>query len=359
MPGRRRCPPRRCSPATASPRARSSRDPAQGAAAPQGIARARARRRRRQAAGGADGRSLARAVLERVEVGGAYANRALSAALDRAPGMTARRIAALATELVYGVLRRRGRHRPRAERAGDAAASTGWTRARCIALRVGAYQILFLDRVPAYAAVDDAVEACKRIAGRGVAGFANALLRRLARRGRAAAARRGRRSGRLSGRGRRACPPGSRRCCSAELPAAEALAFAASIADTPPVTLRANTGRVTRDELAARLTRGAAGRCAGAVGGRARRARRAAAGRAGRDTGVARRPVRDRRRGRAGRRRALRRGGGRADPRRLRGHRRQDRAPAGARGRSRARRRARHRHRQAGRRRARRCGVWA
>ena len=30
-----------------------------------------------------------------------------------------------------------------------------------IALRLGAYQLLFLDRVPAYAAVDDAVETCK------------------------------------------------------------------------------------------------------------------------------------------------------------------------------------------------------
>ena len=58
-------------------------------------------------------RALARTVLERVEVGGAYANRALSAALDRATALGAED-RALATELVYGVLRRRGAHRSRA-----------------------------------------------------------------------------------------------------------------------------------------------------------------------------------------------------------------------------------------------------
>jgi 16S rRNA (cytosine967-C5)-methyltransferase len=121
-----------------------------------------------------------------------------------------------------------------------------------IALRLGAYQILFLDRVPAYAAVDDAVGACKQIAGRGVAGFANALLRRLARDGEpplpdAAADP----AGHLVAAA--GLPAWLAQLLLAELPAADALAFAASVADAAPVTLRANTGRVTRDELAARL----------------------------------------------------------------------------------------------------------
>jgi 16S rRNA (cytosine967-C5)-methyltransferase len=196
-------------------------------------------------------RSLARAVLERVETGGAYANRALSAALERAPALAVED-RALATELVYGVLRRRGR----IDRALQAFARSGLDRmdARAlIALRVGAYQILFLDRVPAYAAVDDAVGVCKQIAGKGVAGFANALLRRLARDGEpplpdAAADP----AGHLVAAA--GLPAWLAALLLAELPAADALAFAASIADAPPVTLRANTGRVTRDELAARLT---------------------------------------------------------------------------------------------------------
>jgi 16S rRNA (cytosine967-C5)-methyltransferase len=195
-------------------------------------------------------------VLERVEVGGAYANRALSAALDRSPALSAED-RALATELVYGVLRRRGR----IDRALQALATSGLDRldARVlVALRVGAYQILFLDRVPAYAAVDDAVDACKQVAGRGVAGFANALLRRLAREGEPplpdAASDPAAHLVAAAG-----LPAWLAELLLAERPRDEALAFAASIADAAPVTLRANTGRVTRDDLAARLAAERAG----------------------------------------------------------------------------------------------------
>jgi 16S rRNA (cytosine967-C5)-methyltransferase len=48
-------------------------------------------------------------------------------------------------------------------------------------LRVGAYQLLFLDRVPAHAAVNEAVEQARRRTHRGGAGFVNAVLRRIAR----------------------------------------------------------------------------------------------------------------------------------------------------------------------------------
>ncbi len=48
-------------------------------------------------------------------------------------------------------------------------------------LRLAAYQLLELDRVPAYAAVSDAVEAAKAAAGKGGAALTNAVLRRLSR----------------------------------------------------------------------------------------------------------------------------------------------------------------------------------
>ena len=48
-------------------------------------------------------------------------------------------------------------------------------------LRVGAYQLLFLDRIPAYAAVDEAVRLARRRTHRGGASFVNAVLRRVAR----------------------------------------------------------------------------------------------------------------------------------------------------------------------------------
>jgi 16S rRNA (cytosine967-C5)-methyltransferase len=49
------------------------------------------------------------------------------------------------------------------------------------ALRLGAYQLLHLDRVPVSAVVNDSVELVKRAGLTSAAGFANAVLRRLAR----------------------------------------------------------------------------------------------------------------------------------------------------------------------------------
>lgn len=47
-------------------------------------------------------------------------------------------------------------------------------------LRLGAYQLLYLDRVPAHAAVDTAVTLARRFGGAGVGGFVNAVLRKVA-----------------------------------------------------------------------------------------------------------------------------------------------------------------------------------
>ena len=50
-----------------------------------------------------------------------------------------------------------------------------------IALRLGAYQLLFLDRIPPHAAVNDSVELAKQADGQEIAGLVNAVLRRLLR----------------------------------------------------------------------------------------------------------------------------------------------------------------------------------
>jgi 16S rRNA (cytosine967-C5)-methyltransferase len=152
-------------------------------------------------------RDVAREVLGRVEAHGAWATPALAAALGKAgPGLDPRD-RRLAAELVYGVLR----HQSRLDRAlGSYADLRRTPRAVVIALRVAAYQLLLLDRIPAHAAVDDAVDAVRRTAstdpvtrgdavrrtastdpatrgsaaraagGDKLAGFANAVLRRLA-----------------------------------------------------------------------------------------------------------------------------------------------------------------------------------
>ena len=125
-------------------------------------------------------REVAARVAHRVDRDRAYLPLVLDAELDRAGLAAADR--GLATELSYGVFRRR----TRLERALAAHADRGTGRLDALTrahLLVAAYQILFLDRVPARAAVHEAVGTLRRLRGPGLAGFANALLRRLADRG--------------------------------------------------------------------------------------------------------------------------------------------------------------------------------
>ena len=122
-------------------------------------------------------RLLALRVLERVQRAGAYADLSLHAALGRSALNSPDR--AFATDLVYGTLRWRGRidyvlahflDRD-LEKLEPLVANS---------LRLGAYQILFADRVPATAAVDQSVR-CIRAAGiERATGLVNAVLRRLA-----------------------------------------------------------------------------------------------------------------------------------------------------------------------------------
>lgn len=109
----------------------------------------------------------------------AFAAAALDAELRRHPQLDARE-RALATELVYGTLRTEPVLRARLFQH----APKGVSDERVLSpLLVAAYQILLLERVPAFAAVDAAVTAVKKARGPKVAGFANAVLRKLARSG--------------------------------------------------------------------------------------------------------------------------------------------------------------------------------
>ncbi len=188
-------------------------------------------------------------MLERVEADAAYPD----VLLDHALGSyrLSQRDIALATELVYGTLRWQryldwilGPHSRRRLESLDA-------RVRVL-LRMAAYQIAFLERVPSFAAVSDAVALAPRTPG--VTAFVNAVLRSFARRG---------------VREREPAPPRdplealATRCSFptwiAERwvlrfgrPDAEALMGAMN--ERPPLTLRANTLRISRDALAARLT---------------------------------------------------------------------------------------------------------
>ncbi|HEY7540040.1 MAG TPA: 16S rRNA (cytosine(967)-C(5))-methyltransferase RsmB [Methylomirabilota bacterium] len=191
---------------------------------------------------------MAARVLERVETAASFADSVLEAEL--ASRRLDTRDAALATELVFGTLRWQGYldwilgpHSRRGLESLD-------PRVRVL-LRLTAYQIAFLERVPAFAAVNDAVT----LAGRspGVSAFVNAVLRSFARRG---------------AREREPVPPRNPidalavRC---SFPAwiverwvvrygrDEAESLMRSLNERPPLTLRANRLRITRDELGRRL----------------------------------------------------------------------------------------------------------
>ena len=86
----------------------------------------------------------------------------------------------LATELVYGVLRHRERVDWILEKVSRRFIGVMETGLRNL-LRLGAYQISFLDRIPPYAAVDEAVKLALRFMGKGCASFVNAVLREVSR----------------------------------------------------------------------------------------------------------------------------------------------------------------------------------
>ena len=187
-------------------------------------------------------------VLERVEADAAFADIALERELaTRRPSA---RDAALATELAYGTLRWQryldwilAPHSRRRLESLD-------PRVRVI-LRVTAYQIALLERVPSFAAVNDAVTLAPRTPG--VREFVNAVLRSFARR---------------DPREREPAPPRDlidalATRCSFPTWLAErwvgrygregAEALMRALNERPPLTLRTNTLRITRDALARRL----------------------------------------------------------------------------------------------------------
>ena len=91
-----------------------------------------------------------------------------------------RRDSDLVTELVYGTLRRRGTLD--CVLAAFSRLPLKKIQPRVLEiLRLGAYQLLFLDKVPAPAAVNEAAGTARRVSSAGAVGFVNGCLRSLAR----------------------------------------------------------------------------------------------------------------------------------------------------------------------------------
>lgn len=124
-------------------------------------------------------RQMAITVLYQVNEKGGYANLLLPKRLDK--GKLSRRDRALATELVYGTLRWQKKidwiiktysKRP-LERLDP------WVHN---ILRLGVYQILFLDRIPPRAACYETVQLVKHYGNKGSVAFVNGILRSILRR---------------------------------------------------------------------------------------------------------------------------------------------------------------------------------
>jgi 16S rRNA (cytosine967-C5)-methyltransferase len=197
----------------------------------------------------AEARYGAYEILKRVAQGG-YADRLLDAYLERNPGMDPRE-RGLLTELVYGVLRLRGRldfalgcfsRQPLTRLEADA----------LLLLRLGTYQLLELDRIPAHAAVHATVDLAHRVGLGRIAGLVNGTLRTLER--------------------ERATIPWPtpdhlraylQHVCSLpswlakellrQFPNSESRALAEALAGPAPLTLRANTLKKDRHALLAAL----------------------------------------------------------------------------------------------------------
>ncbi len=122
-------------------------------------------------------REVALEVLHRVDTGGAWSGTLLRRLLDRSALSPVDE--ALATELALGTLRHRAEVDWALARFSRTPLAALPSRIRAV-LRLGAYQVLFLDKIPPRAACWEAVEMAKRVGHAGTARLVNAVLRRLA-----------------------------------------------------------------------------------------------------------------------------------------------------------------------------------
>ncbi len=121
-------------------------------------------------------RSAAFDILLRVELRNSYASELLHSGRWEHLSPADR---GLATELVMGVLR----WRSRLDELITAASARPLSKLDpevLNVLRLGAYQLRYLSRIPAHAAINDSVELVKRAQKRSAAPFANAVLRKIA-----------------------------------------------------------------------------------------------------------------------------------------------------------------------------------
>ncbi|RAP78700.1 16S rRNA (cytosine(967)-C(5))-methyltransferase RsmB [Paenibacillus montanisoli] len=124
-------------------------------------------------------REVALDTLVKVAEAGAYSNLQLNRALQEA--QLSRPDAGLATELVYGTIQ----HQRYLDDRLSILVTKGFQKLTpwvLALLRMSAYQLLMLDRIPPHAAVNEAVVIAKRRGHSGISGMVNGVLRNMERR---------------------------------------------------------------------------------------------------------------------------------------------------------------------------------
>lgn len=191
-------------------------------------------------------RALALQILNRTDSQGQYTNLALDAALKRSNLSAPDK--ALVTVLVYGVTERRITLDYIADALASRPMETLDGTVRNL-LRMGLYQLCYLDRVPAHAAINETVS----LAPRRARGFVNAVLREYTRRGQEVA---------LPDRQRDlyrylsvtySLPVPLCKKLTGIFGTERAEALMEAFGHTPPITLRANTLKITPDALCGQL----------------------------------------------------------------------------------------------------------
>lgn len=198
-------------------------------------------------------RAAALEALLAVERTRAYADEALDRSVSRAALDTRDR--ALAVELVYGVLRHRLTLDWRLDRVADRPIRRLPHPVQA-ALRLAAYQLLYLDRIPPSAAVNASVALVKMLPGSGArwSGFTNAVLRSLTREPAPDWPDRDREPATFLSI-RYACPSWLTVRWVARFDMAQAEQLCRSTLAIPPLTIRTNSLRTTREALAEDLRR--------------------------------------------------------------------------------------------------------
>jgi 16S rRNA (cytosine967-C5)-methyltransferase len=192
---------------------------------------------------------VALAILQKIERQRQFADEVVDQLIEKASPTKLDR--GLIFELVYGVLR----YRQTLDWRLNLVANRSMSRLPipvAMTIRLGAYQILYLDRIPPSAAVNESVNLSRSIRGRDWTGFVNGVLRNLVRQT-APSWPDPSENLVLSLSIRYSCPQWLvERWLSFFGPAKTELLCQATL-KIPPITLRTNTLRCTREELATRL----------------------------------------------------------------------------------------------------------